>query len=278
MHTTRKKIVNYVLMTLLTLLFIFPTFFMVVSALKEDELQILRDMTGILGFVPYGPIGLQNFRDVFGQMAFGRFFFNSLLIVGVTVALGLIVNSMIAYALARLRFKGSNFVIMFIVALLIIPVESIVIPMLLMVNSWGIVDTYQVQILPFIADPLYIFLLYQFFRDLPKSLEEAAIIDGLSYFGIYRSITLPLSKPALVSVAILASIARWGEFLWPLLVTRVSTYRPLTVAMQQLFSIDPTYWGDIFAFASMMTLPLLIIFVIFQKHFVESIARTGIKG
>jgi multiple sugar transport system permease protein len=150
--------------------------------------------------------------------------------------------------------------------------------MLLMVNSWGIVDTYLVQILPFIADPLYIFLLYQFFRDLPKSLEEAAIIDGLSYFGIYRAITLPLSKPALVSVAILASIARWGEFLWPLLVTRVSTYRPLTVAMQQLFSIDPTYWGDIFAFASMMTLPLLIIFVVFQKHFVESIARTGIKG
>ncbi|HPF88093.1 MAG TPA: carbohydrate ABC transporter permease, partial [Candidatus Limiplasma sp.] len=182
------------------------------------------------------------------------------------------------YALARLRFKGSNFIIMFIIALLIIPIESIVIPMLLMVNSWGIVDTYIVQILPFIADPLYIFLLYQFFRDLPKSLEEAAIIDGLSYFGIYRYITIPLSKPALVSVAILASIARWGEFLWPLLVTRVSTYRPLTVAMQQLFSIDPKYWGDIFAFATMMTLPLLIIFIIFQKHFVESIARTGIKG
>ena len=117
-----------------------------------------------------------------------------------------------------------------------------------------------------------------YLRGIPEETIEAAVIDGLSYFGIYRSITLPLSKPALVSVAILASIARWGEFLWPLLVTRVSTYRPLTVAMQQLFSIDPTYWGDIFAFASMMTLPLLIIFVIFQKHFVESIARTGIKG
>lgn len=278
MRTTRQKIIQYILMALLAALFIFPTFFMVVSALKEDELQILHDMTGVLGFVPYGPIGLKNFRDVFDQMTFGRFFFNSIFIVSVTVALGLLVNSMIAYALARLRFKGSNFIIMFIIALLIIPVESIVIPMLLMVNSWGIVDTYQVQILPFIADPLYIFLLYQFFRDLPVSLEEAAVIDGLSYFGIYRSITLPLSKPALVSVAILASIARWGEFLWPLLVTRISTYRPLTVAMQQLFSIDPTYWGDIFAFASMMTLPLLIIFIIFQKHFVESIARTGIKG
>lgn len=278
MHRTRTKIIQYVLMTLLAILFIFPTFFMIVSALKEDELQILHDMTGVLGFVPYGQIGPQNFRDVFDQMTFGRFFFNSFLIVGVTVACGLIVNSMVAYAMARLRFKGSKFVIMFIIALLIIPVESIVIPMLLMVNSWGIVDTYPVQILPFIADPLYIFLLYQFFRDLPKSLEEAAIIDGLGYFGIYRCITLPLSKPALVSVAILATIARWGEFLWPLLVTRVSTYRPLTVAMQQLFSIDPTYWGDIFAFATMMTLPLLIIFVVFQKHFVESIARTGIKG
>jgi len=268
----------YALMIFAALIFIFPTFFMVVSALKEDESQILHDMTGVMGFVLYGQIGLKNFRDVFSLMTFGRFYFNSILIVSVTVLCGLCVNSMIAYALARLRFRGSRWVLTFVLALLIIPIESIVIPMLLMVNSWGIVDSYLVQILPFIADPLYIFLFYQFFMDLPRSLEEAAIIDGLDYFGIYRRITLPLSKPAIISVAILASIARWGEFLWPLMVTRGSTYRPLTVAMQQLFTLNPKNWGDIFAFATMMTVPLLVIFVIFQKYFVASIARTGIKG
>lgn len=278
MMKTRTKVFFYLLMTFVALLFVFPTFFMIVSALKEDEMQILHDMTGIKGFIPYGAIGLKNFRDVFELMPFGHFFFNSLLIVTVTVSLGLYINSMIAYALARLKFVGSRWVLTFVLALLIIPIESIVIPMLLMVNQWGIVDTYIIQILPFIADPLYIFLFYQFFMDLPSSLEEAAVIDGLGYFGIYVRITLPLSKPAIITVAILGSIARWGEFLWPLMVTRGSTYRPLTVAMQQLFTLNPKNWGDIFAFATIMTLPLLIIFIIFQKYFVASIASTGTKG
>ena len=274
----RTKIILYVLMALAALVFVFPTFFMIVSAIKEDELQILRDMTGVRGFVPYGRIGLKNFTDVFALMPFWHFFANTLLIVGVTVSLGLLVNSMAAYALARLRFVGSRWVLTFVLALLIIPIESIVIPMLLMVNRWGIVDSYLVQILPFIADPLYIFLFYQFFMDLPASLEEAAVIDGLSRFGIYWRITLPLSKPAIITVTILGCIARWGEFLWPLMVTRGAAYRPLTVAMQQLFTLNPKNWGDIFAFATIMTLPLLLVFVIFQKYFVASIASTGIKG
>lgn len=274
----RTKVFLYLLMGLAALVFVFPTFFMIVSAIKEDELQILRDMTGIRGFVPYGQIGLKNFLDVFALMPFWNFFGNTLLIVGVTVSLGLLVNSMIAYALARLRFVGSRWVLTFVLALLIIPIESIVIPMLLMVNRWGIVDSYIVQILPFIADPLYIFLFYQFFMDLPASLEEAAVIDGLGRFGIYWRITLPLSKPAIITVTILGCIARWGEFLWPLMVTRGAAYRPLTVAMQQLFTLNPKNWGDIFAFATIMTLPLLLVFVIFQKYFVASIASTGIKG
>lgn len=268
----------YVLLTVIAAIFLFPTIFMIVSSLKTNETQILSDMNSIKGFIPYGELGLKNYFDVFRNMNFGRFFFNSTFITTVTVGLGLIVNSMLAFALARFEFKGSGYIISAVLALMIIPVEAVVVPMLLMVNTWGIVDSFVVQILPYIADPLYIFLFFQFFRDLPSSLEEAAIIDGASYFRTYWQIGLPLSKPVIVSVGILCSIARWGEFLWPLMTTRGEKFRPLTVAMQQLFTINPKNWGDIFAFATMITIPLLILFVCLQKYFVQSISSSGIKG
>jgi multiple sugar transport system permease protein len=204
--------------------------------------------------------------------------FNSVLITAGTVAAGLMINSMIAYALARLRFKGQGLIITIIISLIIIPIESVVIPLLLIVNSWGWIDSYHVQIIPFIADPFSIFLFYQFFIRLPKELDEAAFVDGAGPFKIYRSIIIPLSRPVFASVAILQSMFRWGEFLWPLMVTRGEAYRPLPVAIQQFFSQDPKLWGDIFAFASMITIPLLVIFLLFQKWFVHSVASSGIKG
>jgi len=268
----------YFALTLLSLIFIFPTAFMLISSFKVNEMQILGDMTSIKGFIPYGEMGLQNYKDVFKNMDFIRFFLNSVLITGSTITLGFFVNSSVAFSLARLKFKGRNLILTIIVALIVIPIESLVIPMLLMVNRWGMVDTYIVQILPFIADPFYIYLYYQFFIGLPRSLDEAVIIDGGSYFRLYWQFTLPLSKPIIVTVIILSAIARWGEFLWPLMTTRGAAYRPLTVAMQQLFTLNPRMWGDIFAFASMTTIPLLVLFLIFQRHFVGSIAATGIKG
>lgn len=134
------------------------------------------------------------------------------------------------------------------------------------------------QIIPFIADALSIFLFYQFFINLPKDLEEAALVDGASHLRIFWNIILPLSKPVFATVAILQFILRWGDFLWPLMVTRGVEYRPLPVAIQQFFSQDPKMWGDIMAFAAMITIPVLIVFLIFQKWFVQSVATTGVKG
>ncbi|MCB0153490.1 MAG: carbohydrate ABC transporter permease [Anaerolineae bacterium] len=146
------------------------------------------------------------------------------------------------------------------------------------VNRFGWLDSYHVQIIPFIANALSIFLFYQFFINLPKDLEEAALVDGAGFLRIYWSIFVPLSRPVFATVAILQFILRWGEFLWPLMVTRVEQYRPLPLALQQFFSQDPKMWGDIMAFAAMMTVPVLIIFLLFQKWFVQSVATTGVKG
>jgi len=277
----RKKlsmILSYSLLIVVALFFLFPIVFMFVSSIKNNETQIIRDMSSISAFIPYGDLGLKNYFDVFRQMPFARFMFNSVFIVGSTVLTGLVLNSMIAYALARLRFKGRGFILSFIIALIIIPTEVVVIPLLLMVNRIGWLDSYQVQIVPFIVDAFSIFLFYQFFVGLPKSLDEAAKIDGANPFQVYWKIIVPLSKPVFATVAILQFLFRWGDFLWPLMVTRGYEYRPLPVAIQQFFSQDPKVWGDIFAFASMVTIPSLIIFLLFQKWFIHSVASSGIKG
>lgn len=277
----RKNIsitLSYLLLIVIALFFLFPIVFMFVSSIKNNETQIIRDMSSISAFIPYGELGLKNYFDVFKQMPFGRFMFNSVFIVGSTVLMGLVLNSMIAYALARLRFKGRGLILSVIISLIIIPTEVVVIPLLLMVNRIGWLDSYQVQIVPFIVDAFSIFLFYQFFIGLPKSLDEAAKIDGANPFQVYWKIIVPLSKPVFATVAILQFLFRWGDFLWPLMVTRGYEYRPLPVAIQQFFSQDPKVWGDIFAFASMVTIPSLIIFLLFQKWFMRSVASSGIKG
>jgi multiple sugar transport system permease protein len=270
--------ITYLVMIALAFFFLFPIIFMLVSSVKANESQIVRDMSRLTAFVPQGELGLQNYRDVFDQMPFERFVFNSVFIVASTVLGGLVVNSMIAYALARLRFRGRQFILTLIISLIIIPLEAVVIPLLLIVNRFGWLDSYHVQIIPFIADAFSIFLFYQFFIGLPKDLDEAALVDGASPFRIYWNIILPLSRPVFATVAILQFLTRWGDFLWPLMVTRGFEYRPLPVAIQQFFSQDPKVWGDIFAFASMITIPVLIVFLLFQKWFVQSVATSGIKG
>lgn len=276
-HVT-TRLLSYALLIGLAFFFLFPTVFMLVSSVKNDEAQVLRDMSSFYAFVPRGDIGLQNYHDVFEAMPFGRFMFNSVFIVGTMVLGGLWVNSMLAFALARLRFKGREFLITLVIALIIIPFESVAVPLLLLVNRFGWLDSYQVQIIPFMADALSVFLFYQFFIGLPRDIEDAARIDGASYWRVYWNIVLPLSRPVFATVAILQFLMHWGDFLWPLMVTRGIEYRPLPVAMQQFFSQDPKMWGDIMAFAAMITLPVLVVFLIFQKWFVRSVASTGMKG
>ena len=239
LRKTVRKGLNYLLLIALACFFLFPIVFMLVSSVKNNEMQVTGDMSSLYAFIPRGDVGFKNYYDVFQQLNFGKLMFNSVLIVGLTVLFGLFVNSLIAYALARLRYKGRSLMLSIIIALIIIPFESVAVPLLLLVNNlpwfggantW--LDTYHVQIIPFIADAFSIFLFYQFFIGLPKDLEEAALVDGASRFRIFWNIVLPLSKPVFATVAILQFLTHWGDFLWPLMVTRGEDVRPLTIGMQ----------------------------------------------
>jgi multiple sugar transport system permease protein len=278
-------VLNYLFMSLLVVFFLFPIVFMLVSSIKNNETQVMKDMSTLYAFVPRGELGLENYRNVFEELSFGRLMRNSVFIVGMMVGGGLVINSLMAYALARLRFRGRKLLLGLIVALIIIPFQAVAVPLLLLVNqlpwfggatTW--LDSYHVQIIPFVADAFSIFLFYQFFIGIPKDLEEAALVDGAGLLRIFWNVIIPLSRPVFATVAILQFLSHWGDFLWPLMVTRGEDYRPLTVGMQQYFGLDPKIWGDIMAFGAMITIPVLIVFLLFQKWFVQSVASTGIKG
>ena len=275
--------VDYAIMIGLALFFLFPIVFMVVSSFKPEKV-IFDDLKTIAwAFIPR-EITLENYISVFRRVPFGQFMFNSAFIVLATVSAGLLVNSMIAFALARLRWKGKTVVLSLVIALSIVPLDAIVVPLLVLVNEFpwidgsiGWLDTLHVQIIPFIADAFSIFLFYQFFIGIPRDFDEAAYIDGGSPFAVYRRIIVPLSRPVFATVAILQALFLWSSYLWPLMATRGEASRPLTVGITSFYGQD-VKWAQILAFASMITIPVLILFLLFQKWFVQSVAASGLKG
>jgi multiple sugar transport system permease protein len=276
-HRARVSAIgSYVLLILLALLFIAPIAFMFVASLKPDEL-VLSQADTIQGFIPV-PASPQNYQDVFERVNFGQFFINSLFITSSIVLIGLLVNSMAGYAFARLRWRGRNSILLVVLALMIIPFEAIAVPLFFQVTLLGWRNTYLAQILPFIANAFSIYLFYTFFIGLPKELEEAARIDGASTIRTFWEIIVPVSKPVFATVTILTFLTQWGSFLWPLMVTIDEKVRPLPVAIASFQTLPPIQWGDIMSFGVMMVAPILIVFLVFQKWFVEGVASTGTKG
>ena len=281
---------GHVLRVSLGLFFAFPIVFMLMSSLKPQQ-QIFSDLESIKAFLPVGHLTLDNYRGVFKRVPFFRFLLNSVVISGITVALGIFVNSLAAFALSRMKWWGKRILLGAIIATLIVPFETFALPMVWWVNklpnlqvngfhltfSQGWLDTYQVQILPFIANAFSIFLYFQYFASIPKELDEAAMVDGAGFFRIYRTIVMPLSGPATATVAILTFLPAWNSYLWPLMVVQSQNLRPVMVGIQYFYQLNIS-WGQIMAYASMITVPVIALFVAFQRSFVNSIAAAGVKG
>jgi multiple sugar transport system permease protein len=276
------------------LLFSLPLLFMISSSLKDPQ-AIFADVKSWRAFLPVGDISLDQYAGVFERLPLGQFIFNSVFISAVVVILGLFVNSLAAFAIARLKFRGQNAILVFLIATLVVPFETIAMPLLVLVNSLprisfedgsfeittGWLNTYLVQIAPFIAWGFSIFLFVQYFKTIPKELDEAAIIDGASFFSIYWRIIVPLAGPAFATSAILSFLAIWNAYLWPVMVVQTEALRPVQVGLDYFWastSEEGTQWGEIMAYSTLITLPILIIFVIFQRAFVASVASSGVKG
>lgn len=289
MHERYSKLslaVRYLLLVWVALIFIFPVVFMAVSSLKPD-LQLLQDSTSIRAFLPVGDLSLDNYREAWERVPIDRFVFNSLFVTGTTLVLSLFLCSMAAFAFVFLKFRGKSVLLSVILATFIVPFETIAIPMLMVVNNlpWiglggveiGWLDSYHVQIIPFLADALTIFLFVQYFKDLPGEIVEAARVDGASWFQIYWRVILPLSGPIIATAAILKFLVMYNQYLWPLMTTQSEAYRPVMVGLQYFFQLN-TAWGEIMAYLSLITLPVLAFYLALQKAFIASIASTGVKG
>jgi multiple sugar transport system permease protein len=281
----------YALMILLALVFLFPFLFMLASSFKTND-AIFADLESMRALLPVGDLSLDNYAHAFERGNIGHYLSNSLLVTIITVSLGLTVNSLAAFALARLEWRGKQAVLTLLVILLIVPFEAISVPLMLLVatlpglgfgpqglfvtQSW--LDTLYVQIIPFIANAFSIFLFYQFFRDIPKDFDEAAYVDGATPLQVYRHVILPSSLPVFATVTILQALAMWNQYLWPLITVPGETARPLMVGMQQFFGARKTAWGEVMAYAALITVPVLIAFIFFQRWFVRSVVGSGVKG
>lgn len=285
-----RGVTGWIVRILLGVIFAFPLLFMFVSSLKPDQ-QIFGDLSSIATFLPVGNLSLDNYGAVFDRVPAARFLINSIGISAVTVILGVLINSLAAFALSRMRVRGKGIILTLIIATLIVPFETLALPLVWWVNQlpWldingfslslttGWLDTYHVQIIPFVANAFSIYLFHQYFESIPKELDEAARVDGAGWFKIYRQIVMPLSGPAIATVSILTFLPAWNSYLWPLMVVQSEELRPVMIGVQYFFQLNVS-WGEVMAYSSMITLPVVAHFIAFQRSFVNSIASSGVKG
>jgi multiple sugar transport system permease protein len=227
--------------------------------------------------VPHG-IHAGNYTEVLRDAPFARWFLNTLLVTVAVVVGNLLLCSLAGYAFARLRFFGRDVLFILVLATLMIPFQVIMIPTFLIVRKLGLIDTLGALIVPNLANAFGIFLLRQFFRTLPIELEEAARIDGASRLGILFKIVLPLSGPALATLAVIMFLWTWNDFLWPL----VTIYNPHNMTLQLgLTTFQGAHQSNtnlLMAANVMSMVPVLVLFLVAQRYFIRGIATTGLKG
>ena len=277
-------------MSAIGLVFIAPLLFMLISSFKSDA-EIFSHLNHWSAYLPSSSWSMRNYTAVFEKSDLPSFLLNSALIATLVVVGGVIINSMLAYSIARMRWRGRQVVLALVVAMVIVPFEVIAIPLLSLVARlpWpaiehgrlvlhsGWFNSLHVQVIPFLANAFCVFLFYQFFRDIPPELDEAAKMDGAGPWTVYARIIMPNSGPVIATAAIVLFISAWNQYLWPIMVIQGEAFRPVQPGIQQFFGRTNS-WGQIMAYATVITLPVLAVFLAFQRQFVASVAGTGIKG
>lgn len=273
-----KKISLLFLASIVALQFLLPLVWMILSSFKTGE-QLARDLDTIYAFVPqFKNLSFKSYTELLGMYNIFKNMFNSLFYASITVLVSLIVNSLAGYALAKFRFPYKNAILIFIIALMIVPMESAILPLFLVVNKMGLINTLLGYLLPGFVNVMNIFLFRQYFMSFPTELSEAGKIDGLSDIGVFFRIVLPSSAGIYVTVGILTFLASWNDFLWPVMALSNPDLMPIQVALNAIFSDQYNIFKNhIMAALTIVTIPVVLLYAIFQKYIVEGTARSGIK-
>lgn len=268
-----EQLLRYLILVLLALVFVLPIFWMAMSALKGPKEIFSVPPTWIPEVWHW-----EHFASVFRELPFARWMMNSGFVSISVTLIALLTHAMAAYSLARLRYPGRRMIFALIIGTLMIPFCVIMIPLYIQVRALGWIDTYWSLIIPSIPNAFGIFLLHQFYLGIPSELEEAATVDGCSKAGIFFKIVLPLSKPILAALAVFFFVANWNSFLWPLLVTNSTAMKTVQVGIAGYSGQYQNPWAYIMSANTIAVIPNLIVFVLFQRQLMASIAMSGIKG
>ncbi|WP_233570046.1 carbohydrate ABC transporter permease [Aerococcus agrisoli] len=270
---TSGQLISFILLAIGALSMLLPFFWMVSTSLKT---------TGETLAIP--PVWLpedfkwENYQTALSMAPFGRYFINSLIIT-LSSTFGEVVTSILAaFAFAKLQFFGKNILFTVLIATMMVPFELLMIPNYLTLSKLGMIDTYWAMIVPFLASVFSVFMLKQNFEAVPKQLYYAAKVDGASDWRFLWQILVPMSKSSIVTVIILKMIGSWNSFMWPLMVTNETSLRPLPVGLQAFTTEAGTYFALLMAAATIVILPMIIVYLFLQKYIIKGISNTGIKG
>ena len=272
-RSAARKVAGYTALSLLAAIALAPFLWTLSTSLKNiDEVFVYppRLLPSTLKF--------SNYSSLWRELPMSRWIFNSAYIVVLAILGKLILASTAAYAFARLRWPGRDYVFYAYLSAMMIPWEVTLIPGFVLMRQFGWIDTHLALIVPSIGDVFGTFLLRQFFLSLPRELEDAARIDGAGYFGVFWWIILPLSKPALAVVAVLGFMSVWNAFLWPLIMINSTNKFTVPVGLQLLNSQHGTDWTVLMAGDVISLIPVVIVYLAAQKYFVQGITMTAIKG
>lgn len=277
-ETFLRQFTSYIVLSLFTVTMVAPFLWMITTSLKEPG-QVFEAFKEDWwrDWIPLNFVW-ENYVKAWKVVPFARFYFNSLFVAILTTLGQVSTSAMAAYAFSRLKFPGREKIFMTYLATMMIPGAVTMIPVFILLRMLGWVDTYMALILPGIFTAYGTFMLRQFFLTLPRDLEDAAMIDGCSYLGIFWKIILPLSKPALATLTTFTFMGTWMNFMWPLIVVNSEELFTLPVGLAYFQSLHTTDWTLLMAGSLMMLLPILLVFIFSQRYFVEGIKLTGIKG
>lgn len=250
---------------------VLPFLWMVTTSLKSST-----ELLGNPGWIPQD-WAWKNYVDAWQAAPFGRYFANSVLVAVLTVGLQFVTSALAAYAFARIPFPGRDRLFALFLGSMMIPEPVTLVPNYVLLSKLGWINSFYALIIPWGASAFSIFLLRQFFKSLPKELEDAARIDGCSRLDILWRIVLPLSKPALLSMSMFAFVGSWNAFLWPLIATNSESMRTVQVGVSVFAQDAGTHYSLLMAAATFTMLPMILLFFFVQRYFVEGIARSGIK-
>jgi multiple sugar transport system permease protein len=269
-QVTAVRLIWMTVAAILALMTIFPLLWMVSIAFKTAQESFSPTM------LPAAPT-FENFTYVMTEVPFIRYMLNSLFVSVTVTVVALFFHSMAGYALARLRFPGRELIFLAIFSTLLVSLPVIIVPLFIIVRALGMLNSYAGLIVPAIFNAFGIFLLRQYYLSVPREIEEAAVIDGAGYWRIYWSIILPLSKPILSALAILFFLANWNAFLWPLTVASDQQLWVVQVGIANFKSEYSAAWNYMMAASTIVAIPTLVLFLIFQRQIMDSIKTSGLK-